>query len=146
MGGSPSTLHSHSVKFCEWLTHFKFSVQINDISTGLLAILLIPTLLKTAKEHITCPRIVVVGSETHHWVSLKPSLLNQPSPLRTLSESEEYCTAKWVDFQVFCMSRYSCIIHTERSTSGIWSASSSASSSFALWQNGCRSRLSSSIQ
>ncbi|KAK7055879.1 WW domain-containing oxidoreductase [Favolaschia claudopus] len=66
------------------------SLQVNNLSTPLLALLLLPAMVKTAQEHSTVPRIVVVSSDMHYTVSLSKPLLKDPHLLKTLS-SAEYC-------------------------------------------------------
>ncbi|KAJ7483178.1 hypothetical protein FB451DRAFT_1338105 [Mycena latifolia] len=67
------------------------SLQVNDISTPLLALRLLPVMVRTAKQHDTLPRIVVVSSEVHHWTTLTKSLCESTEILKTVS-SKEYCT------------------------------------------------------
>ena len=38
--------------------------------TSLLALRLLPIMLRTAEKHHTSPRIVVVSSELHYWAKL----------------------------------------------------------------------------
>jgi NAD(P)-dependent dehydrogenase (short-subunit alcohol dehydrogenase family) len=45
--------------------------QVSCLSTPLMALLLLPTMLKTAREHSTVPRLVVVSSEVHYWPQLR---------------------------------------------------------------------------
>jgi retinol dehydrogenase-12 len=44
------------------------TIVVNVISTFLLAILLLPTLRKSAKKTGTKPRLTIVSSEVHMWV------------------------------------------------------------------------------
>ncbi|KAF8184412.1 hypothetical protein BJ912DRAFT_974756, partial [Pholiota molesta] len=48
------------------------TLQVNVIATSLLALLLLPKMVETAKIHHTTPRIVVVSSEVHYWTTLSP--------------------------------------------------------------------------
>ncbi|KAJ7139182.1 short-chain dehydrogenase [Mycena epipterygia] len=67
------------------------ALQVNFLSTSLLALLLLPSMVKTAQAHSTYPRIVVVSSGAHHWVDVEKSLAEDPAMLQTLS-SVEYCS------------------------------------------------------
>ncbi|KAJ6580899.1 short-chain dehydrogenase [Mycena capillaripes] len=69
------------------------SLQVNDLSTSLLALLLLPTMIKTAQQHSTTPRLVVVSSGVHYWVEMEKGILENPDMLKTLG-SAEYCTDK----------------------------------------------------
>ncbi|KAJ6580929.1 hypothetical protein B0H19DRAFT_488399 [Mycena capillaripes] len=68
-------------------------LQVNCLSTPLLAFLLLPTMLKTATQHSTIPRLVVVSSEVHYWIKIEKSVCENPEMLKTLGSSE-YCTDK----------------------------------------------------
>ncbi|KAJ7483266.1 hypothetical protein FB451DRAFT_960393, partial [Mycena latifolia] len=69
------------------------SLQVNNLSPSLLALLLLPRMLHTARAHATLPRIVVVSSSVHHWITLdKPlDLREDPAMLKTLGGTE-YCS------------------------------------------------------
>ncbi len=71
------------------------SLQVNHLSTALLALLLVPALARTAKLNLTHSRLVIVASNTHSWTQfgedLKPE--NTPSILEKLNE-RAYCTQK----------------------------------------------------
>ncbi|KAJ6474691.1 hypothetical protein C8R47DRAFT_1022078 [Mycena vitilis] len=69
------------------------SVQVNDLSTPLLGLLLLPAMIKTAQQYSTHPRLVVVSSETHYWVDIEKEVCEKPDILKTLGSSE-YCTDK----------------------------------------------------
>ncbi|KAF5361813.1 hypothetical protein D9756_002391 [Leucocoprinus leucothites] len=69
------------------------AIQVNDLSGSLLAFLLLPRMLETAKQYITTPRIVVVSSEVHYWTSLERDVLDSPNAFELLG-SEKYCTPK----------------------------------------------------
>ncbi|KAF9552311.1 NAD(P)-binding protein [Agrocybe pediades] len=43
------------------------SVYVNNLATSLLALLLLPRMIDTAKKFNVNPRLVVVGSEVHYW-------------------------------------------------------------------------------
>ncbi|KAJ7025813.1 hypothetical protein C8F04DRAFT_1127180 [Mycena alexandri] len=67
------------------------ALQISCLSTPLVALILLPTMLKTAREHATHPRIVYVSSEMHYWASIPKHVIEDPEILKTLG-SKEYCT------------------------------------------------------
>ncbi|KAK7007445.1 hypothetical protein R3P38DRAFT_3031127 [Favolaschia claudopus] len=67
------------------------SLYVNDLATPLLAFLLLPAMIKTAERYSVIPRIVVVASETHYWVTLDKKVLQSPNILKTMG-SAEYCT------------------------------------------------------
>ncbi|KAJ7089895.1 hypothetical protein B0H15DRAFT_839693 [Mycena belliarum] len=69
------------------------SLQVANLSTPLVALLLLPIMLKTAIEHNTTPRIVVVSSNVHYWTTLTKEVLESSAILETLG-SEKYCTSK----------------------------------------------------
>jgi hypothetical protein len=58
-----------------------------------MAILLLPLMVKTAQQRNTQPRLSIVSSDVHYWVSLKPDVIKSPKILEKLS-SKEYCTKK----------------------------------------------------
>jgi retinol dehydrogenase 12 len=57
------------------------SFQVNNLCTSLLALRLLPTMLRTAEKHHTIPRIVVVSSEVHHWAKLDKDVVDSPNGL-----------------------------------------------------------------
>ncbi|KAJ6456427.1 hypothetical protein C8R45DRAFT_914010 [Mycena sanguinolenta] len=67
------------------------SLQVNSIATPLLAFLLLPRMVQTARDHGTESRIVVITSELHHWGSIPKEVVARDHILRTLG-SAEYCT------------------------------------------------------
>ncbi|KAJ7857525.1 hypothetical protein B0H13DRAFT_2077458 [Mycena leptocephala] len=67
------------------------ALQISCLSTPLVALLLLPSMLKTAREHSTLPRLVVVSSEVHYWAAIDKSVTENPDMLKTMG-SAEYCT------------------------------------------------------
>lgn len=69
------------------------SLQITCLSTPLVALLLLPSMLKTTREHSTLPRLVVVSSEVHYWAAIDKSVTENPDMLKTMG-SAEYCTPK----------------------------------------------------
>ena len=66
-------------------------MQVNNLSPSLLALLLLPQMIRTSKEYETTPRIVVVSSEMHFWVSVEKDLLESPNIVEIIG-SKEYCT------------------------------------------------------
>ncbi|KAH6903865.1 short-chain dehydrogenase [Coprinopsis sp. MPI-PUGE-AT-0042] len=66
-------------------------LQVNNLSTLLLNIRLLPIMLKTGKTFSVEPRLVVVASGMHYWTKLEEKVVNSPEPLKTFS-SKEYCT------------------------------------------------------
>lgn len=70
-----------------------YRLQVNCLSTPLVALLLLPHMLRTAQEYSTVPRLVVVASEVHYWASIPKSVLESGKILATIG-SEEYCTPK----------------------------------------------------
>ncbi|KAJ7120951.1 hypothetical protein C8R44DRAFT_877267 [Mycena epipterygia] len=71
------------------------SLQVNCLATSLVALLLLPAMIKTGQDHSTTPRLVVVSSEAHYWVEIPKDLCENPEILKTLG-SYEYCTPKMV--------------------------------------------------
>ncbi|KAJ6580743.1 hypothetical protein B0H19DRAFT_1112261 [Mycena capillaripes] len=67
------------------------ALEISCLSTPLAALLLLPTMIKTGREHSTRPRLVVVSSEMHYWTHIDKSVSENPDMLKTLG-SAEYCT------------------------------------------------------
>jgi len=55
--------------------------QVNNLCTSLLALLLLPIILRTAEKHHTSPRIVVVSSEVHYRAKLDKDVLESPKGL-----------------------------------------------------------------
>ncbi|KAF7299129.1 hypothetical protein MIND_00861400 [Mycena indigotica] len=75
-------------------------LQVNCLSMPLLALLLLPHMVKTAEQYGTVPRIVVVASEVHHWASIERRVVEGPNILGTLG-SKEYCTSKAMGTRYF---------------------------------------------
>ena len=55
--------------------------QVNNLCTSLLALRLLPIMLRTAEKHHTIPRIVVVSSEVHYWTNLDKDVFDSPDGL-----------------------------------------------------------------
>lgn len=66
---------------------------MNNLSTSLLAFLLLPQMVKTAKEFDTTPKLVVVTSEVHYWAKIDKAVLEAENPLQFYGSKENY-TAK----------------------------------------------------
>ncbi|KAJ7453066.1 hypothetical protein B0H11DRAFT_1927217 [Mycena galericulata] len=68
------------------------SLQVNHLSTSLLALLLLPSMVNTAVRYGTLPRLVVVSSGPHHWPTIDKSLRENPEIIKTMGDAE-YCTS-----------------------------------------------------
>ncbi|KAJ2930251.1 hypothetical protein H1R20_g6820, partial [Candolleomyces eurysporus] len=64
------------------------SIQVNNLSTSLLCLLLAPRMVETGEKFKTKPRLVVVGSEVHYWSTLKNEVFESGSAFRTISSKE----------------------------------------------------------
>ncbi|KAH9477764.1 Short-chain dehydrogenase/reductase phmF [Psilocybe cubensis] len=64
--------------------------QVNNLSTSLLALLLLPRMLETAKTHQTTPRLVVVSSGVHFWTKIDDSVIKSENPLKAFGTSPKY--------------------------------------------------------
>lgn len=71
------------------------SIQVNNIATSLLCLLLTPRLVETGTTYGTEPRIVIVSSDLHYMVNIKERVSEAKSPFQVLNSSE-YCTAKHI--------------------------------------------------
>ncbi|KAF5324220.1 hypothetical protein D9619_011199 [Psilocybe cf. subviscida] len=69
------------------------ALQVNNLSTNLLALLLLPRMLATAKEHSTTPRLVLVASGVHYWAKLTKDVVDSETPWRTYNEPKQYKAA-----------------------------------------------------
>jgi NAD(P)-dependent dehydrogenase (short-subunit alcohol dehydrogenase family) len=67
---------------------WEISVQVNDLSTSLLALLLLPHLLGTAQKYNTTPRLVVVSSGMHYWTKFEKRLIDAPNPFQLYAHQE----------------------------------------------------------
>ena len=63
-------------------------LQVNYLALSLLALLLLPRMLQTAKDHTTTPRLVIVSSGVHHSVTIDPAVAACPKILQALSSRE----------------------------------------------------------
>ncbi|KAJ7147553.1 hypothetical protein C8R43DRAFT_1097223 [Mycena crocata] len=75
-------------------------LQVNCLSMPLLALLVLPHMVRTAREHSTAPRIVIVASEVHHFTTIEKSVTDRADILVTLG-SEKYCTPKAMKSRYF---------------------------------------------
>ncbi|KAJ7593815.1 hypothetical protein C8J56DRAFT_1043599 [Mycena floridula] len=72
---------------------WEIGLQVNNLSQELLALLLVPKMLETAKRFSVVTKLVVVASDAHYWVTEEPELMNATNILETLS-SEKYCSVE----------------------------------------------------
>ncbi|KAJ7465913.1 hypothetical protein FB451DRAFT_1041224 [Mycena latifolia] len=70
------------------------TLQVNHLGTSFAVLLLLPTILKTAKEHATLPRIVLVSSALHYAVTIDQKARSHPGQIFQTLSSAEYCTPK----------------------------------------------------
>ncbi|KAJ7663850.1 hypothetical protein DFH06DRAFT_1087663 [Mycena polygramma] len=68
------------------------SVQVNHIATSLVALLLLPAMIKTAQQHSTIPRIVFVSTGAHYWTDIEKGVRENPDMLKTLGGLEYWET------------------------------------------------------
>jgi retinol dehydrogenase 12 len=61
----------------------------------LIAFLLLPLLINTAKAHNTSPRLVIVASEMHYMGSIGADVRSASAILEKVS-SKEHCTKRFV--------------------------------------------------
>ncbi|KAJ6485601.1 hypothetical protein C8R45DRAFT_903286 [Mycena sanguinolenta] len=80
-----------SFKYVPTTDKWDLSLQVNHLSTSLLALLLLPAMVRTAEQHSTVPRIVVVSSGAFHWVKVNKSVYEDPEVLKTLGGAQ-YCS------------------------------------------------------
>ncbi|PPQ97860.1 hypothetical protein CVT26_013029 [Gymnopilus dilepis] len=66
------------------------SVQVNNLSTSLLSLLLLPRMLDTAEKYNAVPRLVIVSSLVHYFAKFKKSLVNSKNPWRKYGHKEEF--------------------------------------------------------
>lgn len=75
-------------KWKETADGYESTLQVNVISTGMLALLCLPKMRETVRTFKTEPRIVVVGSEVHFW---SPFVENKTdAPLRELNTRSSF--------------------------------------------------------
>ncbi|KAJ7066475.1 hypothetical protein C8F01DRAFT_981521 [Mycena amicta] len=66
------------------------SIFVNNVTTPLLALRLLPSMIKTAREHSTLPRLVVVASDVHYFVKLDKRVIASSGIIHTLAD-EKFC-------------------------------------------------------
>lgn len=69
---------------------YLYSFQVNYLSTSLLALLLLPRMVETAKNYEVTPRIVVVTSEVHYWAKIDKAILEAPNPLKAYGSLDNF--------------------------------------------------------
>ena len=62
--------------------------QVNNLCTSLLALRLLPIILRTSEKHHTSPRIVVVSSGVHYWAKLDNDVFESPNGLVKFGKKE----------------------------------------------------------
>ncbi len=67
-----------------------FSLQVNALGPALHTLLLLPTIVNTAKKYSVLPRIVVVSSGLIFWSTIKSDVISAPSSLQVLSSKEQF--------------------------------------------------------
>ena len=85
-------MFSSTHAFLTWTTN---RIKVNHLGTAMLAVLLLPYLMKTAnvtskEENPTLPRIVVVSSGVHFWVKITDEERESPNILAKLNDPR-YC-------------------------------------------------------
>jgi retinol dehydrogenase 12 len=65
------------------------SVQVNALSTFLLALLLLPLLRKTATISTVAPRLVILSSGVHAWTTI-PTYRAEPNILRAMNDKNKF--------------------------------------------------------
>ncbi|KAF4610727.1 hypothetical protein D9613_006657 [Agrocybe pediades] len=64
--------------------------QVNNLSTSLLALLLLPRMMETAEEHNTTPRLVVVSSEVHYWSKIDKKVIDAANPIKFYGSEDNF--------------------------------------------------------
>ena len=72
-----------------WNSRDNCSLQVNALSTFLLAFLLLPLLRKTTKISTTHPRLVIVSSELHAWNDI-PNYRDEPNILKAMNDQQKH--------------------------------------------------------
>lgn len=83
----------------EFMEEYESTITVNVISTFLLAIVLLPKLRESARDHNITPRISIVSSETHAWAPFPESAISQgQSILKVMSDpSKKISQARYMD-------------------------------------------------
>jgi len=68
------------------------TIQVNNLSTALLSLLLLPRMVDTGKKFGSTSRLVVVASDVHYWAVLGDEVKQSSNPIAKLS-SKEYNSA-----------------------------------------------------
>jgi retinol dehydrogenase-12 len=72
-------------------------IQVNQLATSMAVLLLVPAMMRTAAEHHTLPRLVVVTSDLHYDVVIdKEARAQRGKILQTMSTPKYSSTAKCV--------------------------------------------------
>ncbi|KAF8350270.1 hypothetical protein F5887DRAFT_422881 [Amanita rubescens] len=79
---------------------WELRLQVNSLSTSLLALLLLPRMIETARTHSVVPRLVVVSSGAHYWSTFDQQVRESPEPLKTLGSKE--CRTDQASFDRYC--------------------------------------------
>lgn len=67
------------------------TLQVNVLASSMLALLLLPTMLETARRYHVMPRVVVVSSSVHYWLDpWDKKTLESPNVLKALSETKDF--------------------------------------------------------
>ncbi|KAF7308933.1 Retinol dehydrogenase 12 [Mycena kentingensis (nom. inval.)] len=69
------------------------SVFVNNVATPLTVLRLLPSMARTAQEHGSTPRIVVVSSDVHYLSQVEKHVVETPNMLQTLLD-EQFCKSK----------------------------------------------------
>ncbi|KAF5316724.1 hypothetical protein D9619_006560 [Psilocybe cf. subviscida] len=64
--------------------------EVNNLSTSLLGLLLVPRMLETAEKFATTPRIVVVSSNMHMFSRFGPEMMDSSNPLEKFGKDQQY--------------------------------------------------------
>ena len=68
-----------------------YSMQVNVISPSVLALLLLPLMVRTSREQHTIPRTVITSSSMHCYVPpYGDDMFLQPELLKAISDVPEY--------------------------------------------------------
>lgn len=71
-------------------------LQVNNLSTLLLNIRLLPLMLRTGQKYSVETRLVVVGSGMHYFTKFDKRVAESAEPLKVLND-KEYCTPSIMD-------------------------------------------------
>jgi len=77
------------------------TLHVNDLSTALCALLLLPRMLQTSSDFSVQTRLVVVTSEVHFFAAIKEDVRSSPSILKKLNDEKDmdgrYQVSKLID-------------------------------------------------